>query len=379
MNTLPYLNALILCQSLTTKCAFQLMDAFGKDARQAWSAREGELLRIGIPHEPLKKFIAERASIEPIREWEKLIKSGVILMPHPLVSDQKVRSEEGDVQISAYPDLLTHLADPPPLLYAKGRADINFPHLLAVVGSRKCTTYGKQVVNDIVCTLALNDIVIVSGFAFGIDILAHHAALKVEKPTIAVLAHGLDTIYPASNTNSVQSILKHNGTLISEFPLGILPTKYSFPRRNRIISGLAHATLVIEAAKKSGSLITAYHALEQNRDVFAVPGNIYSKTSQGTNNLIQRGAKLIQSAKDILEEFGLQNLPQYDTTEERKLSHSPREKIIFEHLSHEPCYVDELINQTGLAAHEVHSALTLMELNGLVQHCGGGQYCRKKT
>lgn len=376
MNSLLYLNAILLCQSLHPRRIFQLMNSFNGNAKQVWEAQESELVKNAFPDKIIKKFIAERKQVDPISEWETLVKSGVSLLPHPSIFDQKTQDAESSLTIAKYPDLLKHVADAPPLLYLKGKTDINFPHILAVVGSRKCTNYGKQVVNDIVYSLALNDIVIISGFAFGIDILAHHASLKAKKPTIAVLAHGLDTIYPATNTNSVQKILEHNGALVSEFPIGISPTKYSFPRRNRIISGLAHSTLVIEAAKKSGSLITAYHALEQNRDVFAIPGSIYSATSQGTNNLIQRGAKLIQSAEDILEEFGLQNSPQYDIKAERDLFFSPLEKTIFEILE-EPRAVDEIIVQTKDATpQQVNAALTRMELNGMVQ-CYGGQYCRK--
>ena len=371
MKTLIYLNAIHLCECARPKQIFELLSAFSQDTERIWNAGYSELKNARISGIFIEKFIAQRTKIEPISEWEKLIKKNITLLPHPGI----IRNQKND-HLIGYSELLTQIADPPALLYVKGNTNLNFPHLIAVVGSRKCTNYGKQAVNDIVHTLAINNIIIVSGFAFGIDILAHHAALKAKKSTIAVLAHGLDSIYPSMNTNSVQDILRNNGTLVSEFPLGVLPTKYNFPRRNRIISGLSNAALVIEAAKKSGSLITAYHALEQNRDVFAIPGSIYSKNSQGTNSLIQKGAKLIQTADDILEEFDLQNSQQYDTTEKSQPFSSYFEKQVFEHISHEPCSVDEIITKTGLAPRHAHVALTQLELKNMIQRFAGGAYCR---
>ena len=198
-------------------------------------------------------------------------------------------------------------------------------------------------------------------------------ALKAHCPTIAVLANGLDQIYPITNYDLAADILADDGAILSEFPLGTPAWRQNFPQRNRLISGLAQATLVIEATLKSGSLITASHALEQNRDVFAVPGNIYQSNYQGTNNLIKQGAKPITNISDILDGLNLHNSNQCVTTTKVKTA-SPIQQKIYSELLNEPVFIDVLIKKIGLSPAEINSTITLMEIKGLIKNNGGGQY-----
>jgi DNA processing protein len=273
-----------------------------------------------------------------------------------------------------YPKLLREIYNPPALLYYKGRLEED-EFAIAVVGTRKCTSYGKQVTSEITRDLANNGITIVSGLALGIDTLAHQAALEVNEKTIAVLGSGLDAqnIYPVTNCHLAEKIIETGGTLISEHPLGTLPLKFNFPQRNRIIAGLTLGTLVVEAPLTSGALITAKFALEFNREVFAVPGSIYSENSAGPNNLIKMGAKAVASAADILEALNLQRAIEY--VEAKKIvPDSKNEAILLEYLSKEPVHIDILIKQSKLDTATVNSTITMMEIKGKVRNLGGSQY-----
>jgi len=348
---------------MLTSCNF-MMCAFNNNAKQVWQSPWTELKKTKLSDDILNKFLHERKNIDPNKEWEKLVKLNIKIILHP-----KIDPAPNNI----YPTLLAEIPAPPPLLYIKGRIDPVFAYRIAVIGSRKITIYGRRITEEIAYNLALNKIVIVSGLALGIDTIAHQACLKARSPTIAVLANGLDKIYPSTNTNLAQQIISQQGAVISEFPLGTLPLKQHFPRRNRIISGLCQAILITEAALKSGSLLTANHALEQNRDIFAVPGSIYNKNSEGTNNLIKQGAKLAISAQDILLELNLQNSSKYVKTR-KILPSSPVQQKIYDNLSKEPVLLNDLIKKTKLPTREVNSALTLMEIKGIVKNLGGGQY-----
>jgi len=289
-----YLNALNRIPCLGPKRIFYLMGKFRNNAEMIWHASFNELKLSRLKSHLLEEIIKIRPTINPLAEWEKLQKLNIEVLAHPKLKNAP----------SLYPTLLAQIPVPPPILYIKGTIEEKkYPTRIALVGSRALTPYGKRATEEIAYILAKNSVVITSGLALGIDTIAHKAALKAEMPTIAVLANGLDSIYPKMNTNIVHSILHYKGALISEFPLETEPLKRHFPQRNRIISGLAQATLITEATLKSGSLITASHALEQNRDIFAVPGSIFSKQSAGTNNLIKQGAKLVTCADDVLEEL----------------------------------------------------------------------------
>jgi len=248
---------------------------------------------------------------------------------------------------------------------------------LAVVGARKFSSYGKQVAESLVFELAKAGLTIVSGLALGIDSLAHSAALSAGGRTISVLGSGLDrqSIYPSSNRYLVDKIIAADGLILSEFPLGTQPLKHNFPQRNRLISGLSVGTLVIEASEKSGSLITAKFALEQNREVLAVPGSIYNPSSAGTNWLIKQGAAVVTKTEDVLNALDLLAITNY-TQKENLIPRSEAEGRILPFLCLEAIHIDQLIRQTGLTSAEISSELILMEMRGAVKNLGGMMYVR---
>jgi DNA processing protein len=243
------------------------------------------------------------------------------------------------------------------------------------VGTRKVSNYGRQITPEFVKPLSQNGFSITSGLALGVDALAHQAALEVKGKTIAVLGSGVDqqSIYPASNRFLAKNILDNDGTIITEFPIGMLPLKHNFPTRNRIIAGLSLGTLVIEAAESSGALITAYCSLEQNREVFAVPGSLFNPNTKGVHKLIQKGAKLVTSYQDILEELNLQELKNY-VTNQKVLPETLEEKIILENLDKDPKHIDQIIKDTNLATSVVSGTLSLMEMKGLIKNLGAQNY-----
>jgi len=273
---------------------------------------------------------------------------------------------------SAYPQRLKEIYDYPPVLYVRGNLLPEDECCLAVVGTRRATVYGRQVTEEIVSDLARNKVTIVSGLAKGIDSVAHRAAIEAGGRTVAVFACGLDIVYPAENAKLAREVMEH-GALISEYPLGTRPKADNFPRRNRIMSGLSLGVLVVEAGEKSGALITANQALEQNREVFAVPGSILSPASRGANHLIQEGAKLVRNHVDVLEELNLAMMAQQLEMKEL-LPADETESLLLKQLSHEPTHIDELCRNSGLAAALVSSTITMMELKGMVKHVGGMNY-----
>jgi len=279
----------------------------------------------------------------------------------------------------AYPSLLQEIPKPPPVLFASGRPELLRATQIAVVGSRRATSAGRENAYELARGLAETGLVITSGLASGIDSAAHRGALDATGGTVAVFGCGIDRIYPSINRDLALEIAAE-GLLLSEFPLGFAPTKYSFPQRNRVISGLAVGTLVVEAAQTSGSLITALQALEQGREVFAVPGPIRSALSRGCHALIRQGAVLTETVEDVLQE-----LPCF---EHRKLSGTlssesqvrpslaPREAHILESCDFEPIAFDKLVDKTGLTAPEVSSILVSLEMKGLVRSDHGGAFVR---
>ena len=270
-----------------------------------------------------------------------------------------------------YPKSLFEISDPPPFLYVKGELRPHEP-AIAIVGSRRATSYGLLTTSRLSEALARHDIAVVSGMARGVDAAAHKGALAADGRTIGVLGCGIDKIYPPEN-RMLFSEMVARGCLISEFPLGTLPLAENFPRRNRIISGLSQGVLVVEAAEKSGSLITARFALEHGREVFAVPGNITFATSRGTNGLIKQGAKLVDCVEDILEELRVRP-DRALRPASRAFALSPREAAVYELLAHSPLHIDEIIAQTELTAAEVSSMLLHLELKGAVTPLPGTHY-----
>ena len=270
-----------------------------------------------------------------------------------------------------YPDLLREIPDPPHFIFVKGNKTNLYEENLkiAVVGARKCTNYGKFVIDTFIPGLVENNVCIVSGLAFGIDGLAHRKTIEKSGKPIAVLGCGVDYIYPKSNASLYTKVLS-DGCIISEYLPWVKPMNYFFPRRNRIISGLSHAVLVVEAASKSGSLITAKCALEQNRDVFAVPGPVNAYLSQGTNELIQKGAKLILKTEDILEEFQSYVQKQKNNSSKILEELTEEEMMIFTIIRDGVTDFDVILDRSGLDASSLNYHLTILTLKGVIDVVG---------
>ncbi len=268
-----------------------------------------------------------------------------------------------------YPPLLREIPDPPPYLYLKGRLPSSSA-AIAVVGSRRASEYGLASTARLARGLAEQGITVISGMAMGVDATAHRSALKASGQSIGVLGCGIDLIYPPQNRQLFRDMAEQ-GAIVSEFPVGAMPDAPNFPRRNRIISGLARGVLVVEAAEQSGSLITARFALEQGREVFAVPGNITSRASKGTNSLIKQGAKLVETVADILGELPPEsvNLPQWAQKQGFELS--PEEESICTRLAEGPLHIDELTLRCGLTVSAVSAILLRLELRGAVLQLSG--------
>ncbi len=327
----------------------------------AWQASSAKLLSLGLNQKTIDEFIS----------WRDLVKIENLLST---MTQHQIQAVEFDDEF--YPPLLKNIYQPPPLLYYQGNLKSELYHLpLAVVGSRRPSPYGQMAVNRLVKDLAQNNLTIVSGLAFGIDALAHQAALAVSGKTIAVLGSGLDrpSLYPAANRCLADKIVAQGGALISEFPPKTSANKFNFPRRNRLISGISLGVLVIEAAAKSGSLITAHYGLEQNREVMAVPGNIFSPVSAGANHLLKLGAKPITKTEDVYEVLELETGGS-QTSSRQELN--AEEIKILNALNSEAKHLDELSNLLKLDIGVITSTLTLMEIKGFVKNIGNSIYLK---
>src|SRR3989344_2264475 len=272
-----------------------------------------------------------------------------------------------------FPAMLKEIHDPPEELYVWG--EIPDMPMLAVVGTRKTSPYGKQVTPRLVQELSRAGLCIVSGLAYGIDALAHEAALETGGTTVGVLGSGLDrkSLYPRDHWRLAERIVEHGGAVISEYPEGTTPERFHFPARNRIVAGMSRGVLVVEAPEKSGALITADLAMQYDRDVFCIPGPITSQNSSGTNRLIQLGAKLVMNTDDILEEFGIVPVAKNET-EITALSETHQKILTF--LSEGQKHVDEILVGTGLDITMCNVGLMELELSGFVKNLGGGSYAK---
>ncbi|MDO8571939.1 MAG: DNA-processing protein DprA [bacterium] len=328
----------------------------------AWNASAGELVKAGIDQKISWELVEGRKTIDPEKELGLLEREGVSAI---LCNDPE------------YPQYLSEIYQPPYVLYYRGtwppRGLVGF----GVVGTRNITPYGRSVTPGIVRDLARAGFVIVSGLALGVDALAHQSALEVGGNTIAVLGTGVDrwSVYPSSNRTLADRIIESGGLVLSEYPIGTEPLKHHFPARNRIISGLSVGVLVIEADEKSGALITARCALEQNRDVFAVPGPIGNPMSRGPHSLLKQGAKLVTGAEDIIESYEFMHTEETNQGSGASCENSTQQ-MIYEHLSHEPLYIDEIALRCQLDTATANSTLLIMEMKGLVKNSGSMCYIK---
>lgn len=333
-----------------------LLDTFG-DVERAWHAPADALRLAGLDRRSLENLLATRAKVDLDREVRRLAAAGVRVLTW----------DDPD-----YPQLLSEIPDPPPVLYIRGQLEADDAWAVAVVGTRRASVYGREVTRRLVAALAQSGVTIVSGLARGIDGVAHRAALEAGGRTIAVLGCGVDQVYPPEHRDLARQIVAQ-GALISEYPLGTPPEAGNFPPRNRIISGLSMGVLITEAGQGSGALITAEYAAEQGREVFAVPGSILASGSTGTNRLIQDGAKAVLEPADILRELNLTMVTQQAQARDT-LPATEAEAALLAYLGPEPIHVDELGRAAGLPIAQVTSTLAMMELKGLVRQVGGMKY-----
>jgi DNA processing protein len=290
-----------------------------------------------------------------------------------------------EISSNSYPDILKKIYLPPPFLFFKGDKIKNPGFMVAIVGSRKCTAYGREVAEYISKNLSRMGITVVSGLAAGIDSSAHRAAIKEEGGSIGVLGCGIDIVYPPENRFLYDDILE-NGSIISEFLPGTRPLKYNFPVRNRIISGLSGGVVVIEAGERSGAIITCEMALRQNREVMAVPGSIFSPMNRGCHRLIKEGAKLVENVDDILDEFSQynENILKLDKTydspyngkTDSRVRLSGNDRKVYEFIGYKPKSVEEIVKYSGLEVKDVLKIIAYLEMNGLIREDSFNKYIR---
>jgi DNA processing protein len=334
------------------------LDYFG-DAETAWNASPADLRETGLPAKIIETFLGKRSDTVLDQLWEKILNQNITV----LTWDDET-----------YPRRLKEINQPPPVIYVRGSLKIEDEWSIAVVGTRRVSPYGRQAAEEIASGLARNGLTVVSGLARGIDAIAHQTALKSGGRTIGVLGCGVDRIYPPEHRRLASQMIEQ-GAVISDYPLGTPPEGVNFPPRNRIISGLSMAVAIIEAGERSGALITASFAADQGRDVFALPGSIFSPQSAGTNRLIDTGAFPLLSIQSILDVLNLALVHEKQTAS-RVLPANEIEASLLEVLSHDPQHVDEIRNRSDLPIQKVTASLTLMELKGLVRQVGGMKYVR---
>ena len=339
---------------------FKLLENHFDSMEAAWSASEAELRAAGLDGRTIRSVVDGRQKFRPDAEAERMLKNGV----------RAFTWHDDD-----YPARLKEIYDLPPLIYVKGNLISDDERSVAVVGTRNPSHYGRQVAEQLVYDIASAGVTIVSGLARGVDGIAHRIALDAGQRTIAVLGSGVDITYPREHTSLSERIVE-NGALVSEHALGTRPDARNFPRRNRIMSGMTLGTLVIEAGARSGALITARQALEENREVFAVPGSIYSPNSEGTNRLIRESAaKLVTACEDVLEELNLSAVAR-QIEMAALFPEDENEAELLRYITFDPVHVDDVCRSSGRSAPDVSGTLAMMELKGLVRQVGGMNYVR---
>ncbi|MDP3955605.1 MAG: DNA-processing protein DprA [bacterium] len=335
-----------------------LRDCFGS-AEKAWSANKEKFLEIGFSEKLFEEFERHRQSFD-FSSYSLRLKR---LKVNSILLEDNI-----------YPENLKRIADPPFLLYSIGEILPGDSLAIGVVGTRKITSYGKEVTENLVGNLVNSELTIVSGLAYGVDFVAHNSALDNNGRTIGVWAGGLDTVESGFRQNLVKQIVdEKRGAVVSEFPLGFQPNRTTFPQRNRIISGLSLGVLVTEAAEDSGSLITANFAKKQGRPVFAVPGPITSGQTKGTAELLKKGAKLVYDVNDILSELELGVKGQGIAARE-VLPDNEEEALVLKILKNESKHIDEIVRETKMETSKIASLLTIMEMKGKIKNLGGMVY-----
>jgi DNA processing protein len=338
------------------------------------AALRGLLKQFGLPQEILARRRAELAPLAPAAALEALDSEAVRgAVANALHWARQPGHHIVTLADESYPRPLLEIPDPPALLYAVGRLELLQLPCFAIVGSRNATAQGESNAESFAQALSNAGLVIVSGLAIGIDAAAHRGGLAGAASTIAVLGTGVDVVYPRRNADLAQAVAGR-GLLLSEFTLGSGPTAHNFPRRNRVISGLARGCLVVEAALASGSLITARAAADQGREVFAIPGSIHSPLSKGCHALLKSGAKLVESAEDVLSELAGFRPSGYASTTAGAAARG--DAALLAHMGHDPVDVDSLCQRAGLSAEQVSSELLRLELAGQVAALPGGLYQR---
>lgn len=339
---------------------FRLLERFFPTLEEAWRADHATLCAAGLDARTATEVVRGRAETDPDAELERIYLAGVTALAP---SDPR------------YPSRLGEIADAPPLLYVKGAWRAEDEWGVAVVGTRRATAYGRQAAGELSRGLAANSVTIISGLARGIDTIAHHAAIETGGRTVAVIANGLDTVYPPENARLSEQIAEH-GAVITDYPLGTKPRAEFFPRRNRIMSGVALGTLIVEGDHTSGAMITARFALEQGREVFVVPGSIFSPQSRGPHALLRDGATPVASAAEVLEALNLTMVGAQMDFGRAMPPTDPDERALMAALTREPRHIDDVVRASGLAAATVSGTLAMLELKGLVRDLGGMQYVR---
>ncbi len=333
-----------------------LLDHFGS-LEQAWNAPTEQLSSAGLNQRVIENILRLRSQIDLELIWKNINKQQIKVITW---MDEQ------------YPKRLKEIDQPPPVLYFRGELLPADDWAIAIVGTRRMTTYGRQVTEDVSSALVRNGFTIVSGLARGIDSVAHQAAIKSTGRTIGVLGCGVDQIYPPENRKLAEEIV-NSGAIISEYAPGTPPDSNNFPPRNRIISGLAQAVVIIEAGETSGALITGSFAAEQGREVFAVPGGIYSPQSKGCNRLIRDGAHPLLTIENLLEILNVENVQAYKQA--RLLIPADEiESKLLTILNQDNCSIDELTAQTGLAIDQVSATLIMMELKGMIRQSDSATY-----
>jgi len=354
-----FLCSLHEVNGIGSKSLWKIKEVFGS-FQACYEANMRDLHASFLAEDVINSIITLRNS-DPLADLNQMAAAGI----------ESITWEE-----DAYPAMLRHISNPPYILYYRGRIDCLDDPAIAVIGSRLASYYGKNTARKLGRELAARGITVVSGLARGIDSEAHRGALEAGK-TVAVLGCGLDVVYPPEN-DKLYSEIAGNGALISEFPMRTRPEPGNFPMRNRIISGLCRCIVVVEAQEKSGALITADFALEQGRDVFAVPGPINSKTSAGTNNLIKQGAKLITCCEDIIEDYSDLSQPAAQSMEQADLYFlTAEENRIIEAMGSDPNHFDYLLNISGFDFGQLSTLLLQLELRGIIRALPGNYYIKQ--